>query len=164
MKLPRVRQASVAAGRRSGNSSQLPLPEPTLAAVVMTMAWILQLAVVGNACLPAAQRTRADFLGMGDQRWEWQSRPSRRCLASGRGVQSLQDGKARRDSHHRQCSSGACAPLATRSRLTGVPEVFWQTLHRAIALLGVETALGKRCLVCHATREPPRTLGPRDGH
>ena len=39
MKLPRVRQASVAAGRRSGNSSRLPLPEPILAAVAITVAW-----------------------------------------------------------------------------------------------------------------------------
>ena len=31
-----------------------------------------------------------------------------------------------------------------RSRLVGVPEVFWHTFRRDIALLGVETALGTR--------------------
>ena len=54
----------------------------------------------------------AHFFSMGDQRWEWQSRPSRRRPAFG-GVQSLQDGRGRRDSHHRQCSSCAGAPSAT---------------------------------------------------
>ena len=91
----------------------------------MTMAWDEQRTrrgscsrgLVGSACLSA--------------------RPSRRRPASSRGVQCLFCGRVRRDSHHRHCSSSACAPSAT---LNGVPEVFWQTFHQATALLGVETS------------------------
>ena len=81
MKLPRVRQASVAAGRRSGNGSRLPLPEPILAAVVMTLAWegtsnghnvILQSGLVGSTCLSAV-RVHA-YLRPGELTriyWDW---------------------------------------------------------------------------------------------
>ena len=50
--------------------------------------------LVGSTCLSAARRTRADFVGMDDQRWEWQSRPRRRRPASDSGVRSLHDGRA----------------------------------------------------------------------
>ena len=103
MKLLRVKQASAAAGRRSG----LLLPEPTLAAVVMTMAWEttsighdVDLAV--GACLGAhAHLRRGEFRRIS---WEWVTSDGSGnpaiVPASGRGVQSLQDGRTRRDFHH----------------------------------------------------------------
>ena len=51
--------------------------------------------------------TRANFLGVGASDGNGN--------APSRGVQSLQDGRVRRDSHHAQCSPGACAPSAART-------------------------------------------------
>ena len=73
-----------------------------LAAKVMTMAWQatsnghnVDLSVgglVGSTCPSAARGTRSNFLGMGDQRWKWHSRPSCHRPAPSRGAQTLQDG------------------------------------------------------------------------
>ena len=46
----------------------------------------------------------------------------------------------------------------SRSHLIGVPKVFWQALHLAIALLGVVTALGKQ--VPYVLRYTGACLGP----
>ena len=69
----------VAAGRRSGHSSRLPLREPILAAIVMTQRarrGSCSRGLARSACLLTTQRTRA------------QSRPSRRRSPSSRGVQN----------------------------------------------------------------------------
>ena len=138
MKLHRVRQASEAAGDR------LPLPQPILAAVATTMAWEatnnghdVDLAVgewLGAHGPPVAQGTCAKFMGLGE-RQKMQSRPRRHRLATSRGVQSLQDGGARRDRHHGQCCSGACSSSAScTASLLEPPPVLW----------------GNKCLTCRA--------------
>ena len=137
MWLHRVRQASVAAGRRNGNISRLPLPEPILVAAVTTMAWEatskghdVDLAgwerkpVNGNPDRPAVvlhlvEESEASKMGEFNETV---------ILGNAAQVRALFRLRAQR---------------LPRSRLD-VPEVFWQTFHRAIAFLAVETALGKK--------------------
>ena len=138
MKLLRVRHASVAAGRRSGNSSRLPLPEPILAAVVMTMAW-------GSNGHDVDLAVGA-WLGAVPPRRESTTRQSSwtmhlKCVRSFGCAQSVFHG---------------AASLACR-KSSGT--IFTDPLPSS----GSKRLLGNKSLVCYGTREPPRTLGPRDG-
>ena len=164
MQFLRVRQASVAAGRRSGNSSRLCLPEPILAAVVMTVAW--EATSNGHdADLAVGSWLGAHaYLRPGEPAqvsWEWVT--SRRP-ASGRGVQSLQDRRVRRDSHQRHCSSGTCAPSATRTASS--PERPHWRAGSLVANFSRASRNGPRetsALCATEYGSLLRTLGPRDG-
>ena len=157
MKLLRVRQASLAAGRRSGNGSRPPLPKPIPAAMVMRMAWeatvnVHDVDLAVGVWLGAHAYLRPGQLGRIS--WEWvnsggSGNPDRAAVV----LHPVEESEASKTGEYDETVIIDKAALLRallqlrpqrplRTRLFGVPEVFWQTLHRAIALLGVATALG----------------------
>ena len=176
MKLPLVRQASVAAGRRSGNSSLLPPPEPILAAMSTTMA--------RKATSNGHDVDQADGAWLGAHAflrpkelarisWEWMTsdgngNPDRTATV----LQPVEESRAAKSKEHDETVIiDMAAPVrallrlralrvSTRSRLIGVPAVFRQACQRATS--ESKRPSGNKCLMYCGTREPRQAPGPRD--
>ena len=136
-----VRQASVAAGRRSGNSPRLPVPN-------------------------GHDVEHAVGAWLGAHAFVW---PRKLVRISGNRPHRLQDGGVRRDRHHRQCCCGACSssamctasPPGASSLACGQSSgnLFTDLLPSSESLL----PSGSKCHTCCDTPETPRMRGPRDG-
>ena len=174
MKLLRARQASVAAGRRNGNSSRLPLPEPTLAAMPTTVAWEAMNdghdvdQTVGAWCGAHAFLRRGELARTS---WEWvtsdgSGNPDRTAIV----LHPVEESRSVKTKEYDEtvllwcvlffgyvhCVSPGAASLACRKSFG---KLFTERVPSSESLL----SSGNKCHTYCDTREPPQMPGPGDG-